>query len=137
MNTQEAANIIETIISSLRDNPNQFQFTVNVSTTGFSATSHGGGIGAVGIAQGGGTGIHASASMDDAKIQIAQNKADDEINQAVGTLLESLSAIAQELRSKSPNKSKITSIYESLKGKWIPGVIISVIGCLISQAFSG
>ena len=39
MKTEEAANIIETIIRSINNNPNQFQFTVNVNMTGFSAAS--------------------------------------------------------------------------------------------------
>jgi hypothetical protein len=135
MNTQEAANILETIIKSISSNPSQFQFTVNVNMTGFSATAHGGGIGAVGISQGGGIGIQASASIDDTKIQIAQMKAENAINQEVQTLIDALSEMARELRSVSPNKSKLISIYESLKGKWIPGVITSVVGNLISSIF--
>jgi len=55
MNTQEAANIVDAIISSLKENPSQFQLTVNVSMTGLSGIAHGGGIGVMGVAQGGGT----------------------------------------------------------------------------------
>ena len=136
MNTQEAATIIDAIVSSLRENPNQFQITVNVSMTGLSATAQGRGIGAMGIAQGGGTGIHASASMDDAKIQIAQRKAESAMNQEGQLLLDTLSAIVQELRNESPDKSNINRLYESLKGKWVPGVIASVVGNLISLVFT-
>jgi hypothetical protein len=135
MNTQEAATIIDAIVNSLSENPNQFQLTVNVSMTGMSATGQGGGIGALGIAQGSGTGIHASASMDDAKIQIAQRKGKNALNQEYQALLDTLSAMAQELRDESPDKSKISRLYELLKSEWVPDVITTVVGNLISLAF--
>jgi hypothetical protein len=135
MNTQEAAKIVDAIVNSLKENPTQFQLSVDVSMTGMSATAQDGGIGALGIAQGGGTGIHASASMDNTKIQIAQRKAENAMNQEYQALIDTLSGIAQELRNESPDRSKVSSMYESLKGKWIPGVITSVVGNLISLVF--
>jgi hypothetical protein len=135
MHPRHAAHVIESIVDSLKSNPNQFQFNVHVSATGMTATSHGGGVGAIGIAQGGGTGIRASASMDDAQIQIAQRKADTAINEQYQSLLNALTEIAHELKTESPDESKIKRIYESLKGKWVPGVITSVVGNLITYAF--
>jgi len=64
----------------------------------------------LGIAQGGGTWHHASASMDDAKIQIVQNKADDEIKSGSGNIIGITISNITRIKSKSPNKSKITSI---------------------------
>jgi hypothetical protein len=135
MHPHHAAQVIESIVESLKNNPNQFQFNVHVSATGMTATSQGGGVGAIGIAQGGGTGIRATASTNDAQIQIAQRKADVAINEEFQSLLNALSEIAHEMRAESPDQSKVKRIYESLKGKWIPGVITSVVGNLITYAF--
>ena len=134
MDPHHAAQVLDSIVDSLKQNPSQFHFNVNVSATGMSATSHGGGIGAIGIAQGGGTGIHASASMNDAQIHIAQSKADGAINEECQLLLDTLSEIAKEFRAKSPNKSKLKRMYESIKGTWVPGIITSVVGNLITLA---
>jgi len=135
MHPHHAAQVIESIVDSLKRNPDQFQFNVKVSVTGMTAISHNGGVGAIGIAQGGGTGIRATASMNDAQIQIAQRKADAAISEEYQSLLNSLSEIAQELKTELPDQSKVKRIYESLKGKWIPGVITSVVGNLITYAF--
>jgi len=117
MNTQEAATIVDAIVASLRDNPNQFQLTVNASITGLSATAQGGGIGAMGIARGGGTGINASASMNGAKMRIVQRKVETAMNQESQLLLDTLSKIVRQLRNESPDKSTINRLYESLKAK--------------------
>jgi len=135
MRPHHAAQVIESIVDSLKGNPEQFQFSVNVSVTGMAASAHGGDIGAIGIAQGGGTGVRATASMNDAHIQIAQRKANAAISEECQSLLNALSEIAQELKTESPDQSKVQRIYESLKGGWIPGVITSVVGNLITYAF--
>ncbi len=132
MLANHAAKIIDAMVDSLKENPTQFQFNVNVSATGLRATAQGGGIGAMGIAQGGGTGIHASVSMNDSQIQIAQKRGEASIQEEYQALLRTLAAIAEELRAESPDRSKLKQMYEALKGKWIPGVITSVVGNLIT-----
>ena len=133
MHPHHAAQVVESIVESLKNNPNQFHFNVHVSATGMKAVSHGG-IGAIGIAQGGGTGIHATVSMNDADVNIAQQKADAAINEQCQSLLNALSELAQELRAEKPDQSKVKRIYESLKNTWVPDVITSVVGNLITLA---
>ena len=132
MTTQEAAQIIETIINSLKENPRQFHISISMNIIGASGTAHGGGIGMQGIAHGGGIGIYASANVNDAKIKIANQKGAAAMDGQYQALIDHLSSMAQELRSDSPDKSKLTSMYESLKGTWVPSVITSVVSDLIS-----
>jgi len=135
MNTQEAAQIIEAIANSIRENPSQFQFAVHVSIIGASGTAYGGGVGMMGVAQGGGTGIHASASTGNMQIEIAQERGESAMNQQIEALVSHLSVMAQELKSGSPDKSKLKKMFESLKDTWVPGVISSVVGNLLSASF--
>jgi hypothetical protein len=137
MTTQEAAEVIETIVKSLKENAAQFQIEVKVSITGASGTAHGGGIGMLGISHGGGIGISSSVNIDDAKISLANQKGTAVMNEQRQALINHLSAMAEELRSKSPERSKLVTMYELLKGTWVPGVISSVIGNLITRSFMG
>lgn len=137
MNTQEAAQIIEAIANSIRENPSQFQFAVHVKIIGASGTAYGGGVGMMGIAQGGGTGINASASAGNMQIEIAQEKGENAMNQQIQALFNHLLEMAQELKRDSPDKSKLNKMYESLKSTWVPGVISSVVGNLLSVSFMG
>ncbi len=129
MNGEVAAKIIDDIVTSLRTNPNQFKLDVKVNISGSSATAHGGGIDAVGTAQVGRCDIYSSATIN---IQIAQKNAEGVFSQEMTTLQNTLAELAKEIRSKSPNEAKVRSIYNSLKGTWVPGVITSVIGNIIS-----
>jgi hypothetical protein len=132
MNLLEAAKIIEDIAQSIRENPAQFQFTVEVNITGMSGISYGGGIGIMGVAQGGGTGIQSSVSVDNAQIQIANKKGAEAMSQQIKALTDLLSSMAEELRRASPDKSKLTRMFESIKGAWVPGIITSLIGNVIT-----
>jgi len=91
----------------------------------------------MGIAHGGGTGINASASAGNMQIEIAQERGENAMNQQIQALVNHLLAMAQELKSDSPDKSKLKKMYESLKDTWVPGVISSVVGNLLSVSFMG
>lgn len=132
MDKQEGAEVIESIIKSLKSNPQQFQINVNVKTIGVTGKAKGGGAGAIGIAYGGGTGISASASADGVSIETAQNKGNDAMTKEINSLILTLSDIANQLRQDNPDRSKLRRLYESLRETWVPGVIVSVVGNVLT-----
>jgi hypothetical protein len=131
---REAADIIQAISDSLRSDPHQFQISVRVSGqtiashggTGLSITASGGGPGSTTVGQ--------MVSMGGAQIQIARHQADQAMTQQVAALIDSLDAIAAELRSPSPEKSRIERILDSLKDTWVPGLILGVLSNALSSA---
>jgi hypothetical protein len=138
MTKAEAAEIIDTIRQSLEREPGQFHFAVNLNVTGFQSTSHGG-IGTNVSVVGGGAGsktigLQSSASVDNMQIEIAKNKAVQVVNEQHLALINSLNEIAAEFRAPQPDQSKLTRLYESITKTWVPSVIGSVIGNLITMA---
>ena len=134
MNAKEAADVIRGIAKSIVDNPSQFHISVNV--VGQQVTSHGG-IGLSISAVGGGLGsttVGQSVSMGGAQVTIAQERGVQAIEQQFQALLDSLSAIATQLESNSPDRGAINRIYRSLVDTWVPGVITSVVGNVLSKA---
>ena len=137
MNAKEAAEIIDSMIESIRTYPNQFQIEVNV--TGQSISSVGGGIGAIISATGGEPGsttIGQKISMNGGQINIAQKAGIGAMNQQMRTLIDALSAISQELKSQNPDKAKISKIHQSLKNTWVPQLIISMLSLIFAKAIS-
>ncbi len=55
------------------------------------------------------------------------------MNQQIQELITALDTIADELQAPSPKKGTIQSIYQSLLNTWVPGVITSVVGNLITR----
>jgi hypothetical protein len=134
MDVKDASEIIDSIAESIKTHPNQFHIEVNV--TGQSISSYGG-IGAVISATGnapGSTTIGQSVSMNGAQIRIAQKAGVTAMNQQLQGLVDALNQISSELKAKQPDKSKISGIYESLKGTWIPQLIISVLGNILVKS---
>jgi hypothetical protein len=139
MTKEEAAKIIDTIRESVEKGPDQFHLTVEVNVKGFQAIAQGGGVGAQITAVGGGpgsqtTGLSNTVSMDDAQVRIAQQKGDKVKRQQLLALVDSLNKMAAELRQAAPDQAKLTGLYDSLKNTWVPGVITSVVGNLITLA---
>ncbi len=134
MDSIEAANIIETIIASIKDNPSQFHINVNV--TGQRVTSHGG-TGLSISATGGGAGsttIGQVVTADGSQIQIAQQKGIRAMNDQLDALINTLSEIAQQLKSATPDKELLSRLHTSLKDTWVPGVIVTVVGSILTKA---
>ena len=134
MDVKEASEIINSIAESIKIHPNQFHIEVNV--TGQSISSHGG-IGAVISTTGGAPGsttIGQSVSLDGAQIRIAQKAGITAMNQQIQSLVGVLNEISSELKAKQPDKSKISKIYESLKGTWVPQLIVSVLGNILVKS---
>ena len=138
MNTQEAANLIQSILDSMKANPAQFNFNVSVTTVGAMGIGGSGGAGIVGIAHGGGIGFQASASSPSSvQIQIAQQQANAEINAQASVALTALESIVQELRSQSISAAKRDGIVAQLKTTWLPNVIVTLVGAILSSVIGG
>jgi hypothetical protein len=134
MNAREGAEIVRAISDSLRANPAQFQ--MNITVTGQRVTSHGG-TGVRITAVGGGPGsttIGQKVSLDGASIEISQARASEAMTQQLEALVDILDKIARELESPSPDKPMLERTYRSLVGTWVPGVITSVIGNVLTKA---
>lgn len=130
----EAADIVQAISDSLRSDPSQFH--ISVSVVGQNITSYGG-TGLKIIATGGGpqsTTVGQIVSMDRAQIQVSRDQADQAWTDQVTALVNSLDAIAAELRSPNPDKPRIQRIFHSLKDTWVPGVVIGVLSNVLSGA---
>ncbi len=134
MEIEEAVNIIEEIIQSLKNNPSQFNISVNI--TGQKNISDGGGTGLSITATGGGPGsttIGQKVSVDGADIQISQNRGRQAMNAQFNALLQTLDKIVEQLQSSSPNQNVISKLYDSLKNKWVPEIIVSVVGWVLTK----
>lgn len=135
MNKNEAAEIIDSMIKSIRTNPNQFHIEINVSGQSISNVS--GGIGLSVSAAGGGPGsttIGQQVSMDGSQIRIGQKAGNDAMKQEMQTLIESLGAISHELKCQKSDKQKISKVYQSLKNTWVPSLIRSILAYVLTQA---
>ncbi|HSR12931.1 MAG TPA: hypothetical protein VLS90_15915 [Thermodesulfobacteriota bacterium] len=129
MNGEIAAKIIDDIVASLRTKPNQFQLDVKVNISESPATADGGGIVAERVPPFERCSVYSSATIN---IQIAQKNAEVAFSQEMTALQKTLTELAEEIRSKSPNEAKVRRIHNSMNGTWVPGVITSVVGDVIS-----
>ena len=134
MHASEAADVIDSIASAIRSNPAQFHLAINV--TGQRITSYGGTGLSVSVT-GGGPGsmtIGQKVSVSGADIEIQQQRGVQAFEQQLCALLVALAELSQHLRSANPDRPRVSRIVESLKGTWIPGVITSVVGNVISKS---
>jgi hypothetical protein len=138
MNTQEATTLIQSILDSMKTNPTQFNFNVSVKTIGAMGIGGPGGAGIVGIANGGGIGFQASAaSPSSMQIEIAQQQANAHINAQADVALNALESIVQELRNQSMSVAKRDGFIAQLKTTWLPNVVVTLVGAILSSAISG
>ena len=115
MNTEEAADIIDGIASSIRSQPNQFSFEVTVTGQSIRATGGGpglsisvvGGVGGITIGQQ--VGVNSGAS-----VEIANKAINDATMVWATAAIEALELLAKELREQRPNKSKIQGMLAHL-----------------------
>jgi len=138
MEIHEAAEIIETIARSVKEEPSQFHFEINV--TGTRATAIGGGTGlsvhAIGGAPGSKT-IGFQSSIGSSDVEIAHKAANAAIQKEMLALAEELSNLASELRLTTPNKTRINQILNSLKQGWVPNMITSIVANIITKLALG
>jgi hypothetical protein len=135
MKQTEAISIIQAIANSINTNPGQFQFEINV--IGTSATGTSGGTGISVNVTGGGVGsntIGFHSEVNGTNIQIAQKTANEAIQREMAWLHSQMQTIIDELKSQSPNHDNLRKVYHSLVNTWVPGLIISVIGNILTMA---
>lgn len=138
MEIHEAAEIIEAIARSVKENPSQFHFELNI--TGTRATAIGGGTGLSVQAIGGGPGsktIGFQSTISSPDIEIAQKTANTATQKEMLALAEALNNLASELRLTTPNKKRITEILDSLKQSWVPNTITSIVANIITKITLG
>ena len=134
MTPLEAAGLVDAIADSIRTDPGQFHLELKV--IGQSIVSHGG-IGMAMSVTGGGPGsktIGNKVSVGPASVEIARSQAGQAMDQQAVALLEQLATISAELRKPEPDRGLLRSTLASLKNTWVPGVIIGVLGNLLSKA---
>ncbi|ALQ50509.1 hypothetical protein [Nitrosomonas ureae] len=138
MNNNEAAFLIQTMLKSMRENPAQFNFTVNVTTVGAMGIGGPGGAGIVGIANGSGVGVYASASASapsQMQIQISEQRANQELNAQFTKIQSILESIITELENTTISREKSETFIGKLKSTWLPNVVIATIAAILEQVF--
>ena len=134
MNKLDALAIVESLIKSICESPDQFH--INVKVVGQSITTSGG-IGQVVTATGGGPGsttIGQQVSVSSGDVTLANQKANRALDEQFGALVKSLNEIKQQLTFDSPDVGLVERIYTSFKNTWVPGVIVSVLGTALSSS---
>ena len=133
MNPSEGAQLIETMLESMKRNPAQFQFNVNVTTVGAMGVGGPGGHGIVGIANGPGVGVYASASAPSAmQIQIAEQSANQQLNTQFQAIQRTLEAIVQELKTQAMSAEKRDGFIGQLKTTWLPNVLVTLVASILT-----
>ncbi len=134
MNNNEAAFLVETMLKSMRENPAQFNFSVNVTTVGAMGIGGPGGAGIVGIANGPGVGVYASASApSQMTIQIAEQRANQELNAQFAKIQSFLEAIISDLKNNTMSREKSETFVGKLKSTWLPNVVVTAIAAILEQ----
>lgn len=132
MDKEKASQLIKAIAEAIKSDPGQFQFNVNVSGMNVSASN--GSTGMIVSAHGGGPGSHTTGlnvSLDSNQIEIVKKTADSTLSQQMTQLYQTLIDISNQLNT-GDNARLIEKLYKSLKNTWVPGIIISVVGNLLS-----
>ena len=136
MQPMEAAQIIEAVVKSLRAKPGQFH--LNVMVAGAVGVGGLGGHGIVGIAEGGGVGVLASASApSQMTVNIAQGRAEAQFGAELEQLLAMLEEIKSEILKPLPSKARADGLVKRLVGTWLPDTIVAVVAQLIAASISG
>ena len=134
MNKTEAAALIEAIINSIEQEPGQFHIEVNITGQKISSS---GGIGAIISATGGESGsttIGQSITAGGSQIEFARKAATQQMQQQTIALVTSLKDIVAELSHRSPDKSRIRCLLDSLRETWVPPLIVSLVAKAVASS---
>ena len=129
MNKKEFVEIVEDIIKSLKENPNQFHVNISISKTGLKVESSGRSTGISSTVYGG-TGISARAEAGKVDIEIAQGIANQEFKKRLDKLIESLEKIKTEIKKDKPDKNRLRSLIDELK-PYSPAIVGAVLNKLL------
>lgn len=133
MNSSEGAQLIEAMLDSMRRNPAQFHFNVNVTPVGAMGVGGPGGHGIVGIANGPGVGVYASASSPSAiQIQVTEQSANQQLNTQFQAIQHTLEAIVQDLKAQAMSAEKRDGFVGQLKTTWLPNVLVTLVASILT-----
>jgi hypothetical protein len=119
--------ILDTIIASIKNNPSQFHYRVEISTIGMQGTAINGGIGVMGIANApGSVGVVGSASGSSTTARIINEGANSEIEKNQQEVLKILNELKMEAQKESPDKNTLSKILEKAIS-FVPDAIIAVL----------
>lgn len=137
MEPEDAVLVLDEIIGSLRENPGQFNISVVVNTAGAVGIGGPGGPGIVGIAHGGGTGVHASASApSQVAIDIARGQVESRLDEEFGSLLQTLDEIKAEIQRPDASADRAKGLLKRI-GDWVPNVVAAVVAHLVARSIPG
>jgi hypothetical protein len=130
----EAAQLLTTMAQSLRSEPSQFFVSVNV--IGQSVVSHGGTGLSVSVSGGaaGSRTIGQQVSAAGGAITLQPGQATEEVAKQLSALAEELEAIANGLRAATPDRASLWARARALSGRWVPGIVQSVLGNALTLA---
>jgi hypothetical protein len=74
----------------------------------------------------------ASAQGGEVTIAIARASGDEAVIQQIHGLAATLEDIAAALEAPTPDATRIQRLYQSLLGTWMPGVITSIVGNVLT-----
>lgn len=133
MNKEEFIGVVESIIQSLKENPNQFHVNINIDTTGLRVESSGRSTGISSTVYGG-TGISARAEIRKGDIEIASGIANQEFKKRLDRLIESLEKIKKEANKEKPDKTRMRRIIAELE-PYAPAIVGAVLNKLLDLIF--
>lgn len=140
MNASEAAQIIESVAKSLREDPTQFYYNVNVTQIGTRITQTGPGTGlSVNVTSGGsGTTIGYVSSVQGGNIDIeaVRQGFDKRIEEEVNRIAVTLDSIASTLKSPSPDKSLLSKLLGQLKNTVLVPALQATIASVVAAAIA-
>lgn len=138
MKREEAIQLLSVLAQSLRSNPDQFSYAVEVSATGAQAVASAPGatgmsVTAVGGHGGNVTGANIRAEIKDADIGIARRQASEAERTEILSAAETIEAIAEELERGADDAGKLEQLLSGLSKLSVP-VVIAVVTKAITEA---
>ncbi|HVN67513.1 MAG TPA: hypothetical protein VMT55_04005 [Candidatus Sulfotelmatobacter sp.] len=122
---QETISVLETIINSIQQNPNQFK--LNITTIGTVGIGRPGSPGIIGIANGtGGTNIGFQSNATTSNINIEKNVG-GAIDEQVSKALLLLKDLKIQIESEKPDESAIKSILDKIQSSILPEFLSKVL----------
>jgi len=140
MNASQAAQLVETIAESLRGDPTQFYYDVNVTQIGTSITQRGPGTGLSVTVTGGGIGptigYVSSVQGSDVKVEAIRRDFDAKIEHEVKHIIEILDEIASGLKSSSPDQGRLNRLLGQLKSTVLVPALQAIVAAVVASSFS-
>lgn len=131
MTNEASAQIVDALSKSLKEHPDQF--VINMKVVGQAVSVTNGGIGQINSATGGASGSTAIGNkvvVDGSSVEIARGRADQAMNEQIGSLVAALDRISAELKKEKPDRGIIKGVIDALAGSWVPPMVAAVITSL-------